>query len=378
MMLSCLLATTTQRRISTGRPVAALQQLPTTIMSDANSTATPVASNSSAKGVTFAPSPPRSSNGVGGGSGKNLMDSSSDAIMSKDELLMALKEVRSELAQARMDLSGEKAIRKRKEKNLVKLAKQLNTRSTTMDEQSQQLAALEIRYEATKKELDELTVRREKATRDHHAEITDQQTKQRALSRQHDARVDEMTAEYGRQTEELRRQVMESKLEQDKLRMKIAQLQMAAEPQNADRVVDQTLRESMATSTSSRSTPSSGGIMVLAAGLLLVPLLAYFASSGDSICAPCSPGTRLDGSSYAGEAPWWAPAPLKTPAFSMLCADRTRSRIEWTGGSGMSKLLVVDADAEVPASKQAVLVEKKAMRAVLTGEEIRATISASG
>ena len=84
-------------------------------MSDADSTATPVASNSSVKGVTFAPSPPRS-NGRGG---KNLLDASKDATMSQDELLMTLKEVRSELTQAKMDLSAEKAIRKRKEKNLV-------------------------------------------------------------------------------------------------------------------------------------------------------------------------------------------------------------------------------------------------------------------
>lgn len=344
------------------------------MMSDADSTATPVASNSSVKGVTFAPSPPRSSNG---GGGKNVMDASNDATMSREELLMALKDVRSELAQARMDLSGEKAIRKRKEKNLVKLAKQLNNKSTTFDEQSQQLMALEVRYDAAKKELDELTTRHEKATRDHHAEITDQQTKQREMSRQHDARIDEMTAEHGRQTEELRRQVLESKLEQDKLRMTIAQLQMAAEPQNADRVVDRTLRESMAKSTSSKSSPSSGRI-VRAAGLLLVPLLAYFASSSDSICAPCSPGTRLDGSSYIGEAPWWAPPPLKRSVFPVLCSDRTRARLEWSGGSGTSKLLVVDADAEVPGSKQAVLIEKKAMRATIDGREIRATMSASG
>jgi len=309
------------------------------------------------------------------------MDASSDAEMSQDELRSTLKDVRSELAQARMDLSAEKAIRKRKEKNLVKLAKQLNTRSTTLEEQAQQLTALETRYESTKKELDELTVRHEKATRDYHAEITDQQTKQRELSRQHDGRTAELTAEHGRQAEELRRQVLQSKLDADKLRMQIAQMQMAAEPQHADRVVDRTLRESMATSSSSsRSSASSGSIVVLAAGLLLIPLLAYFASSGDAMCAPCSPGTKLDGSTFVGEAPWWAPGPSKSTVFSLLCSprDRMRARIEWSGGSGMSKLLVVDADAEVPGSKQALLLEKKAMRATIDGQEIRATVSASG
>ena len=55
-----------------------------------------------------------------------------------------------------------------------------------------------------------------------------------------------------------------------------------------------------------------------------------------------------------------------------------RTGIKWTGGSGMSKLLVVDADAGLPSSKQAVLIEKKAMRATIKSNEILATISASG
>ena len=307
------------------------------------------------------------------------MDASNDAGMSEDELRSTLKDVRSELAQARMDLSAEKAIRKRKEKNLVKLAKQLNARSTTVEDKAQQLTALEARYEGTKKELDELTIRHEKATRDHHEEITDQQTKQRELSRQHDARNAELTAEHGRQAEELRRQVLQSKLDADKLRMQIAQMQMAAEPQCADRVVDRTLRESMATTSSSSSRASaSSGIVFLAAGLLLIPLLAFVASSSDAMCAPCLPGTKLDGSTFVGEAPWWASGPSKSAAFSLLCADRTRARIEWSGGSGMSKLLVADADAEVPGSKQAILLEKKAIRATIDGREIRATMSDSG
>ena len=182
--------------------------------------------------------------------------------------------------------------------------------------------------------------------------------------------------QHDRQTDELRRQVLESKLEQDKLRMKIAADAMQKQPEAADRIVDQTLRESMA-NPSSRTSPSSGGVVVLAAGLLLVPLLAYFISSGDSICAPVRPGTRLEGSSYTGEAPWWTPV-FKRPAFSSFCSDRRRTGIKWTGGSGMSKLLVVDADAGLPGSKQAVLIEKKAMRATIKSNEIRATISASG
>ena len=185
-------------------------------MSDAMSvdtTMTPVTSNttsnaagatSTPKGVTFAPSPPRSSFS-GGGILANSNDDSIDARRTPEELISVLREVRSDLAQARMDLSAEKAIRKRKEKNLVKLAKQLNTRTTTIEEQQKQInnlvdanAKLETRVDAARHELEQLTERHEKASRDHHTEITEQQTKHRELCRRHDDRIAELTAAHGR------------------------------------------------------------------------------------------------------------------------------------------------------------------------------------
>ena len=144
--------------------------------------------------------------------------------------------------------------------------------------------------------------------------------------------------------------------------------------------------------------------LVAAACAVLIPLLAYywasssssFLSGGDGICAPCRPGTALGGSSsYANAAPWWVPSPLKRPAFSVFCPDRQiRTGIEWTGttrsssgGSGMGKLRVVDADsyhadAKVAGSnsKRAILMEKKATSATVSadGGEIRATLHANG
>lgn len=349
-----------------------------------SSTMTPVTSNAkepqaatpTTKGahVTFAPSPPRSSSIASNGD-------SLDATLSPEDLLSTLKEVRSDLAQARMDLSAEKAIRKRKEKNLVKLAKQLNTRTSTIEDQKKQIDSLvvsqtnlESRLETTRRELEQLTERHEKASRDHHAEIMDQQTKQRELSRDHDARIAELTAAHGKQSEELRRDVLKSQLDADRLRTQIASAEMQKNPSGADAVVDRTMRESIAAASS-----SSNGIgwlkpiVVSICAAFFIPILAYSVSSGDAICAPCSPGTNLADSTFIGEAPWWAPEPTKESMFNLLCgSSRTRTRIEWSGGNGSSMLAVINANSKEPRSKQDILLEKKALTATVGADKIRA------
>ena len=386
-----------------------------------DTTMTPVTSNTSTtstpKGVTFAPSPPRSSS-----SGGILVnnDDSPDATLSPDELVLALREVRSDLAQARMDLSAEKAIRKRKEKNLVKLAKQLNTRTTTIDDQQKQInglieaqAKLETRLDTARQELEQLTERYEKASRDHHAEITEQQTKHRDLCRQHDDRVAELTAAHGRQSEELRREVLKSHLDADRLRVcgsgrtdahtyriimvrlisivsslisyicspfryslqtQIASIEMQNNPDSADAVVKRTMLESMASSRSSiaKGNGLTKSVVVAICAAFFIPIFAYFMFSGDAICAPCFPGTNLVDAPFIGEAPWWAPDSTKESMFSLLCgSDRIRTRIEWSGGSGASMLIVTNANE--PPSKQRALVEKKALKADVGAEKIRAT-----
>jgi hypothetical protein len=49
--------------------------------------------------------------------------------MSQSELIANIVNIREQIAQLKIDYSGEKALRKKKEKNIIKLAKQLNIRS---------------------------------------------------------------------------------------------------------------------------------------------------------------------------------------------------------------------------------------------------------
>jgi hypothetical protein len=58
---------------------------------------------------------------------------------SEEHLLDRLTKVQERLTQTQIDLSGEKAISKRKEKNLVKLAKELQKRSAVLDTKDKQI-----------------------------------------------------------------------------------------------------------------------------------------------------------------------------------------------------------------------------------------------
>ena len=75
----------------------------------------------------------------------SFQDSSSPASSPADmsnktvaDLQAEVQQLAEQLTQAQMDLVGEKAVRKKKEKNLVKLAKELQKRSTDMDAKNAQ------------------------------------------------------------------------------------------------------------------------------------------------------------------------------------------------------------------------------------------------
>lgn len=78
-----------------------------------------------------------------------------------------------------------------------------------------------------------------------------------------------------------------------------------------------------------------------------------------AVCAPAMPGTALlNDDTISLEAPWWAPAPLKSSAFA-VCGARTRTRVDWLGESG--KLTVVDVTKD--DGKVHVVLDKRALSA---------------
>jgi hypothetical protein len=69
----------------------------------------------------------------------DLLDDKQDSGKTHTELLNKIQRLTKELKQAEIDVSGEKAIRKKKEKTLMKLAKELKKRNEQRDEDVERL-----------------------------------------------------------------------------------------------------------------------------------------------------------------------------------------------------------------------------------------------
>jgi hypothetical protein len=104
------------------------------------------------------------------------------------------------------------------------------------------LAERETKLETTKRELDELTAKSEKTSREYHAEITASQNKYREACRESDLRISELNEGHAKQCENLRRTILSTNLEADKLRMQVAGLQMRKAPGDADAIMARTMR----------------------------------------------------------------------------------------------------------------------------------------
>ena len=56
------------------------------------------------------------------------------------DMMARIEKLNSQLSEAKVNLSGEKALRKKKEKNLVKLAKELKKRASDTEAKSEEVA----------------------------------------------------------------------------------------------------------------------------------------------------------------------------------------------------------------------------------------------
>jgi hypothetical protein len=215
-----------------------------------------------------------------------------------------IEKLRSQLTQAQVDLSGEKAIRRRKEKNLVKLAKELSHRQTEAELKDRKIKQLEGRIDETEKLLEEMK-----------RDVEDAAQKHRAAVRENDALVTELE----QTVRSLRKELFESNLERDRLRA----------TSGAGELVQSAVAEKSALSSSvSRLTVKR---IMIAAALGAAVAAAVFGVP-NAVCAPVRPGRKLtpDADSVF-EAPWWAPSPVKEVAFAAVCGSRTRTRLTWNG-----------------------------------------------
>eukprot|EP00566_Odontella_aurita_P009280 CAMPEP_0113535626 /NCGR_PEP_ID=MMETSP0015_2-20120614/5813_1 /TAXON_ID=2838 /ORGANISM="Odontella" /LENGTH=520 /DNA_ID=CAMNT_0000434907 /DNA_START=202 /DNA_END=1762 /DNA_ORIENTATION=+ /assembly_acc=CAM_ASM_000160 len=284
-----------------------------------------------------------------------------DTSLSREQLLEAVSELRDKVERYKVNLSAEKAVRKKKEKNMMKLAKELNGRVGECGEKGREIeellssnASLETRLSTSRASLTSLSLQSESDSRSRHEEITRLQSKLRKLRSEYDERIAALTTTHERQCEELRRDALRSRLDADRTRAERAREEMILHPERAAAIVERAASErgivgsmnggggARRGGTTRRKKGSEMITVPVFLGVLLMANLLRWAytfhrdgvfSSRDALCSPAYPGTVLGGSGGAGnddgrssaertfEAPWWAPVPFRSAAFNALCLD---------------------------------------------------------
>lgn len=155
-----------------------------------------------------------------------------DIDKTRDELYTKLDKVEMKLKQAEIDLTAEKTMRKKKERNLIKLAKELNKRTTEQEKREEEISQLkaevatyEAKLSATRKELDERISANEETSKRNISQLEEAQTKYREAVAAHDSKVSELTRFQGLEMESLRGDVKRADDEKNSLLSKISQHQ---------------------------------------------------------------------------------------------------------------------------------------------------------
>lgn len=248
-----------------------------------------------------------------------------------------------QLKNALANLSAEKAMRSRKEKNLVKLAKELNKRSEDADLKERKLVEMAETVNTL-----QASLRHQRA--DHCAD------QERHLAFVADS--EERSSRLEQAAAALRSELAAAKLQIDALR---GELLDAEEKRSKSTRTWQRLfyyccglgavllavlvGRCFSFPTSVRDAPIFPGTM-----LLPNPLerrrSSFLTGVRNAACAPIFPGTKLlPNQPGLFEAPWWAPVGNKAAAHRLVCSGSSsgssvRSRLQWKG----DKLVVYDSN----------------------------------
>mmetsp|Transcript_32703 Transcript_32703/g.40194 ORF Transcript_32703/g.40194 Transcript_32703/m.40194 type:complete len:488 (+) Transcript_32703:126-1589(+) len=289
-----------------------------------------------------------------------------------------LKKLRDDLIQARIDLSAEKALRKKKEKNLIKLAKQLNARSVDCQAKEEQLQQairdredLQDKFAQLKQELEDMTRKSEQNAREFHVEMQSHQEKYREACRNSDYRITQLSRDHAEQCEDMRALLFKANLEADRLRGLLAAQEIKHCPNDITNIINRHVAERQLVGVNyhrDRDTNKRKPTRYVLAFIIITPLaLALIAAIipqlalsphtntipqllSASFCGPLIPYISLspkhDTTIYS-DAPWWViPASLKRDAFRTFCGDsRPRTRIALSSsGLAISQLPLFDEE----------------------------------
>jgi hypothetical protein len=226
----------------------------------------------------------------------------SDHSMESD-LVQVLKE---RLAEVQADLKMERAIRKRKDKNLVKLAKELNRRTSEVQEKEEVMDDMAARIKSME------------------STLTKQLLSYRDVSIDNESKI----AAFDESIMSLRMQLAQATSESSSLRAKLRE--EAATHMNESHSITK-LESLQPRSMSERKVWIA--LSSLACILFSSSSMWFSPISMNGICSPAMPGSFLSHKNNSGAmmSPWWAHRSFKDQAFDMICHGTPRTQISWKG-----------------------------------------------
>lgn len=279
------------------------------------------------------------------------------------DLIDEIEKLRFDLADIKNDRTADKLVRRKKEKNLVKLAKQMTSLNSELKAKEDDILKLKVKIddqetviEGLENQISSLAQQAETTATEHHKEIIMQQDILRKTRRDSSQQIDEINSRHAEVLKELRAQLLSTTLRADELSVKLARDEMLWSPESArdiarntfqtniqstslDLLSPKNMTNSLSHHRKESSTSKSRRIILTFFRVLSLFLVSFFAvfftfcsifkhhlppAFMSTVCSPSPPGTILTSSSNQPalvqlDAPWWAPPFMKERAFELLC-----------------------------------------------------------
>jgi hypothetical protein len=245
----------------------------------------------------------------------------------------------------------------------AKVANMQRNHATELETLRRNLNDLELECETTRLQVS--TIRKQMAHKETEAErmvslyqtqSSEAHQQKLAAASEYESKLSDLHHKYELQMEELRRQLLATNLESDRIRTELASLQMKASPEDASNIMEQTMKRAYPGAGASTSLSASPTIAapksslmtivwnLIQYGTILVLLFLAIAIpmgflSPDAICAPIIPGTYLGAADISSTAPWWLGNHTVSPqVFGAICGKRPQTSLQWSGG----RLIITD------------------------------------
>jgi len=296
-------------------------------------------------------------------------DAQRDQERSRQELLVRIARLTETLKDAQQEIKMEKDKRKKKEKSLLKLAKELKKRNLLkeqnedrFEELDEKRKYLEHHWVLAQKELDQEKALHakihEETEKEYEHNIKEEKGKYERTVKENEKRLEDLKKAHMEQCAQLGREAWKANLEADRLHeeltargLNVPRRLMEGEDYHVDY---------------ERSRLRTFLVIFAVVSSIVYSYIGknardIFTHSG--LCAPLIPGTILDDNSYGTfRAPWWVPGSLKEQAFTAACTeggwDKAMTKaftnppsLEWAREAKNNRMVVLSSEGKVMLKK---------------------------